>query len=91
MKILEARNIPFRFHDVRAGGLQLEKLARWADALGWETLLNRKSATWRGLPEDQRANLDRGKALSLMLAHPALIKRPILEDNDALRIGLEEK
>ena len=47
--------------------------------LGWETVLNRRSTTWRALPESSRSNLDFEAAIALMLAHPTLIKRPLLD------------
>lgn len=84
---LEQRELDHRFHDFRADGLAPALLERWADELGWEALLNRRGATWRTLPESERADLDRAKALALMLAHPALIKRPILEAGDRCLVG----
>ena len=52
----------------------------WIVALGWEPLVNRKGTTWRGLDEDLRAGVaDAGSARALMLAHPSVIKRPVIE------------
>ena len=42
---------------VRADGVDLEKLTLWAMEVGWETLINRGSTTWRGLPDVIRENL----------------------------------
>lgn len=75
---LDRRGLAHRFHDFRTDGLDSELLEQFERALGWEALLNRRGTTWRGLPEADRAGLDRGKALALMLAHPALVKRPLL-------------
>lgn len=52
----------------------------WVDALGWETMLSRRGATWRRLPEGAKAGLD--EAVRLMFAHPTLIKRPVLDLGD---------
>jgi arsenate reductase len=71
--------IAFRFHDLRKDGVPEGALARWARTLGWERLLNRRSATWRGLDEAERAPLDEARALALMARHPALIARPVIE------------
>ena len=46
-KFLEARNIEFRFHDLRDVGLDIQMLERWSARIEWERLLNRKSLKWR--------------------------------------------
>ena len=77
-----------RFHDLREDGLDGAMLDRWIGALGWEALLNRRSATWRTLDEAEKAGLDAGRARGLMLAHPALVKRPVIDDGGTVRVGL---
>ncbi len=77
-----------RFHDLREDGLEEALLDGWIAALGWQALLNRRSATWRGLEEARKADLDADRARALMLAHPALVKRPVIEDGGSVRIGL---
>jgi arsenate reductase len=84
---LDQRGQSYRFHDFRAQGLEPALLERLVNEFGWEALLNRRGTTWRGLTEAERADLDRGKALALMLAHPALIKRPILSAGERTLIG----
>ncbi|MEJ2060125.1 MAG: ArsC family reductase [Gammaproteobacteria bacterium] len=88
---LEAHGVDYRFHDFRADGLEQKQLQRWADQVGWETLLNRRGTTWRQLPETERADLDAARATKLMLKHPTLIKRPVLEDGDDVSVGFAEK
>lgn len=86
---LEAQSIAYQFHDFRKDGLDLGKLAQWEAALGWEALLNRRGTTWRKLDEGQREGMDKDKALALMLAQPALIKRPVLEAGGKLLLGFD--
>lgn len=86
---LEERELPFRFHDLRRDGVTPALLQTWADESGWEALLNRRSATWRGLSREQRESLDGTAALALMLAHPTLIRRPILEREGEILIGFD--
>lgn len=86
-KWLAEQGIAHRFHDLRADGLDAARLRRWVDACGWEALLNRRSTTWRGLSEAERAGLDAGKAAALMSAHPTLIKRPVFEAQGAVLVG----
>ncbi|MGL4542709.1 MAG: ArsC family reductase [Polymorphobacter sp.] len=75
---LEAAGVAYRFHDYKTAGADAERLAAWCAALGWEAVLNRAGTTFRALPEAERANLDAGRAVALMVAQPSMIKRPIL-------------
>ncbi|MGZ8217060.1 ArsC family reductase [Methylomagnum sp.] len=84
---LDQQGIAHRFHDFRADGLNAALLESLETQLGWEALLNRRGTTWRGLPETDRDGVDRDKALALMLAHPALIKRPVLVVGDRILVG----
>ena len=68
------------FHDFKKHGVPPAELARWADAVGWESLLNRRGTTWRQLnSEAQRAVVDSASAQVLMLAQTSVIKRPVLD------------
>ncbi|MEO1204622.1 MAG: ArsC/Spx/MgsR family protein [Pseudomonadota bacterium] len=58
--------------------------------VGWESLLNRKSLTWRQVPESDRQNLSRDRAMALMLEEPTLIKRPVLESPGFTAVGFSE-
>ena len=86
---LEGHGIGYDFHDYRVEGLDRRLLERWCDELGWETLLNKSSTTFRALPEADRQNLDRDKAIKLMLAEPTMIKRPVLDAGGKLMAGFK--
>ena len=86
---LETAQLPYRFHDFRRDGLERERLQHWLRLSGWETLLNRQSTTWRALPTHERPTDARAGERAL-LAHPTLIKRPVLEAGDALLVGFSE-
>lgn len=79
LKWLEEEGVAYRFRDVRADALKSVDIRRFAAAVGWETLLNKASTTWRGLPKSETGNVGEAQALKLMAAHPALIKRPVFE------------
>jgi len=70
------------FVDVRAEPLDAAVLARFLDAFG-AALVNRRSTTWRGLSEAEREAAPE----VLLAAHPALMKRPVIEDGSALYLG----
>lgn len=77
-KELDAADVPYTFHDVREGGVTKAQVAGWAQSAGWEAMLNKSSATWRALPDADKTGLTEGKAVALMTANPALIKRPLI-------------
>jgi arsenate reductase len=76
---LDARGLAYDFHDYKAAGIDEARLRGWARELGWEKLLNRAGTTFRKLPDVDKAGLDADKAIALMLAQPAMIKRPVLD------------
>lgn len=76
---LDTAGVAYSFHDYKKLGIGAEVLARWCDALGWETILNRAGTTFKKLPEGDKDALDQSKAVLLMLAQPSTIKRPVLE------------
>lgn len=90
-KYLAENDIEFRFHDVRDDGLDIQMLERWAARIGWEKLINRKSLTWRKIPEVDREDITRERAFVLLLDHPTLLKRPVLESKRFIAIGFSEK
>ena len=86
---LEARGVAHAFHDYKASGIDRAALARWVDEHGWETVLNRAGTTFRKLPDAQKTGLNERKAISLMLAQPSMIKRPVLELGKRLWVGFQ--
>ena len=73
---LEDNEVDYQFHDFRTDGLEADMVDRWADQLGWETLVNKRSTTWRGLTPATRNNLSRSNVVELLLDNPTLIKGP---------------
>jgi arsenate reductase len=84
---LDGHGVAYAFHDYRVDGLDAATLRRWVKALGWEKLLNKSSATFRALPETDKAGLDELHATKLMLANPTMIKRPVLDAAGTLTLG----
>jgi arsenate reductase len=71
--------VDYAFHDYKTAGIHRERLEGWAKIAGWETLLNRAGTTFRKLPEADKQGIDLAKAMTLMLAEPSMIKRPVLD------------
>lgn len=84
---LDTRGVAYTFHDYKTAGIDEVSLRRWVAIVGWERLLNRAGTTFRGLPDADKADLDADKAIMLMLAHPSLIRRPVLEGDGRLLVG----
>ena len=42
---LDEQGLPYTFHDFKKQGVPADALQRWVDAVGWETLVNRKGTT----------------------------------------------
>lgn len=86
---LDAAGIEYTFHDYRKDGITEAQLSRWEKELGWEALLNKRGTTWRKLPESDTSDVDAAKAIQLMLAHPAMIKRPLLDTGSTRLLGFK--
>lgn len=84
---LAQHDVEYRFHDLRSDGLDESKLQGWIKAVGWETLLNTRGTTWRQLPDAGKTVANAAQAIPLLLAHPTLIKRPVLEHGNAVLVG----
>lgn len=76
-KVLDAELV-----DIRATPLEATQLDTFVEAFG-EALLNKRSTTWRGLTEVERA-MD---PVALIQAHPTVMKRPVIEKDGALTLG----
>lgn len=76
---LDGHGVKYAFHDYKVAGIDRAYLENWIRKTAWEKLLNRAGTTFRQLPEADKAALDAEKAITLMLAHPSAIKRPVLE------------
>lgn len=86
---LAAKGIDYAFHDYKTAGLNRATLEKWIKQVSWETLLNRAGTTFRKLPDAAKQNIDMKKAVTLMLEHTSLVKRPVLEAEGALLVGFK--
>lgn len=78
------------FTDIRAEAGEAD-IDRWLAEAGADALINRRSATWRGLDAAERDSAGGDGARALLIANPALIKRPVIEAEGALFIGWDAK
>lgn len=86
-RYLDNADIAYGFVDLRDNPIDNKRLAAWLNAAGWQALCNRRSRTWRELPAARRKSLDADSAPALLLQHPTLIKRPVLELPGDILVG----
>jgi len=90
-KSLDAAGVDYRFHDVRLDGIDRADIERWLAAVDWRLLLNTRSTTWRGLDNAQKNDVDQSQAVELMLKHPTLIKRPVIQSGSEVVVGFSDQ
>jgi arsenate reductase len=86
---LDSHGVAYSFHDYKKSGIDAATLGGWVDRVGWEVLLNRAGTTFRKLPDAERADIDRDRAIALMVAQPSMVKRPVLVDGDTIEVGFK--
>ena len=87
---LEKNKIEYKFHDFRADGLSETQVSTWINDLGLETLVNKRSTTWKELDETSKNNFDEKSAVKIISANPTLIKRPLLDSGKQKYVGFKD-
>lgn len=89
---LESHGVACDFHDFKKDGVTEAMLRNWLQQVGWQQLLKKTGPTWGRLPDAVKAGIqDDASALVLMLEHPNVIRRPVLEqDGKVLATGFNE-
>jgi Spx/MgsR family transcriptional regulator len=82
--------ISHQFHDVRKDGLSLKLAEEWLEKLGQQTLINKRSRTWRELAASLPAEPDDAAMARLIVENPTLVKRPLVDARDELLVGYDE-
>ena len=83
----ESQDLGYTFIDFRKTAPSHLQVGNWIAAVGEKALLNKRSTTWKNLSDDDRLEAEKGNALALLVAHPTLIKRPVLEHEGATTVG----
>ncbi|MBI1200675.1 MAG: ArsC family reductase [Phenylobacterium sp.] len=86
---LDQHGVAYEFHDYKKQGIDRATLGGWVKELGWEVLLNRAGTTFKKLPDADKQGIDAAKAITLMLAQPSMIKRPVLAIDGRLLVGFK--
>ena len=90
--MLSSRGIVYEFHDFKKNGVDASLLGDWLKQVGWQKLLKKTEPTCGKLPQEVKDSVsDYASALTLMLQHPNIIKRPVLiRDGKVLATGFDE-
>lgn len=88
---LDEHGVVYEFQDFKKWGVAEESLSTWADATGWEALVNKRGTTWKQLaPEVQNTVVDSASAFPVLMEKTSLIKRPVVEVNGKVLLGFDE-
>ena len=89
-KWLDGAGVAYRFHDFRVDGLDEDQVRSWIDEMGWESIVNRRSSTWRALDAATRDGMTAATAVREIMFAPTLIKRPLLDVGTKRHVGFNE-
>jgi arsenate reductase len=87
---LDKHKIPYTFHDYKKTAPDPKLLERAIKTHGWESILNRKGTTWRGLPDNVKESMNDRAALKAALDNPSVIRRPMIVRGDEISFGFDE-
>jgi Spx/MgsR family transcriptional regulator len=84
-------DVPHTFVDYRAQPVPPATLKAWSEHLGgWEKLVNKASTTWRTLLPQRKDPRSDPEWTLLLKEYPALIKRPVVVDDDTVTVGFSD-
>jgi arsenate reductase len=88
-KWLEANDVEHQLYDFKKQPLTTELLTQFVEQSDWSLLLNKRSTTFRNLPEEIKNNLTNEVMFAAVLDQPTLLKRPLLSLNGELNLGFK--
>lgn len=89
-KALEEKGIAFTTYDLRKDGLSAGLLEHILERVPLVNVVNKRSKTWRELSQEEQDSLDTS-ARQLLVKHPTLLKRPLLEvDDETIVVGYRD-
>ena len=86
------KNIGLNFHNFKTEGISKEKFEEWVSSLGINNVINKKSATYRKLTDEEKQKLnDEESAFSIIKENTSIIKRPVVEYKGKFLLGFDEE
>jgi len=90
---LKQHKVAYEFYDYKKNGISATKLKQWNEQVGWETLLNKKGTTWKGLDKKTQTTVtNENAAIKWLAENTSGIKRPLIEKADkVVVVGFDEE
>ena len=88
---LDSHEISDEFCDLRDQRPTPDMIRNWIDHIGLDTLVNRRSTTYRQLPAEQQQSTDKDAWVTAIEQQPTLIKRPLLAHGGQFYCGFKEE
>lgn len=89
-KWLKENKHDFQFQDFKKTPLTSEQIMRWLELVSLSDLLNPRSTGWKKMTEAQKVDLLQNHNLTVLIDHPTLIKRPVLQYNNQIHFGFKD-
>ncbi|MCA1771404.1 MAG: ArsC family reductase [Halomonas sp.] len=87
---MDEKGMPFKTYDLRKDGLSAALLEHILHRVPLIEAINKRSKTWRELSDDEK-DFDANSGRELLLKHPTLLKRPLLEvDDETILVGYKD-
>jgi len=90
-KWLDANGLDYAFRDYKKEGADEGQVGAWIADKGVDIVLNKRGTTFRKLSDAEKEQAgDSHKAVQLLVQHPSMIKRPVVEHENGILIGFKE-
>ncbi|MBD3798148.1 MAG: Spx/MgsR family RNA polymerase-binding regulatory protein [Campylobacterales bacterium] len=87
---MNSHNVDFEFVDLKTIKVDKSKIKEWASKVSLDILLNTKGTKYKTL-RLKELNLDDNSKLEWLEKENMLLKRPVIEFDDKLIVGYDEK
>lgn len=88
-KWLDENDVDYEFIDLKKDPLSEGKLDEFVHKVGLDVLINKRGTTYRNLGLKDK-DLDEDQLFDQLLENQTMIKRPVLEQDDAVLVGYDE-
>jgi arsenate reductase (glutaredoxin) len=90
---LQLHNIAYTFYNFKTAGIPPTLSKQWIDQKGLDTIVNKKSTTYKELPPKSLSALATIEtALPIIEQYTSIVKRPIItKGNTIVAVGFKEK
>jgi arsenate reductase len=90
LQLLDEKGVGYEFVDFKKVSPSSEQIKNWIEAKGVDVVINKRGTTWRKLPDEIKEKMDEARAIEEAEKNPSLIKRPVVETDGKILIGLPE-